>query len=94
MTGLANGTKYYFTVEAVNGVGSSGPSNELSATPSSLNLVLRMSNPGLFSGLDSYYLITVTNDAKTSTSGTLTITDTLPAGIAYQGTLISPGWSC
>ena len=23
MTGLANGTKYYFTVEAVNGVGSS-----------------------------------------------------------------------
>ena len=32
-TGLTNGTKYYFTVEAVNGVGNSSASNEASATP-------------------------------------------------------------
>ena len=33
MTGLANGTKCFFTVEAVNSVGNSAPSNEASATP-------------------------------------------------------------
>jgi predicted phage tail protein len=32
-TGLTNGTTYYFTVAAVNSVGSSGPSNEAAATP-------------------------------------------------------------
>ncbi|MGD0320728.1 MAG: DUF4214 domain-containing protein [Acidimicrobiales bacterium] len=32
-TGLTNGTTYYFTVEAVNGVGNSSASNEASATP-------------------------------------------------------------
>jgi hypothetical protein len=34
VTGLTNGTPYFFTVEAVNGVGNSLPSNEVSATPS------------------------------------------------------------
>jgi hypothetical protein len=34
-TGLTNGTTYYFTVAAVNSVGSSGPSNEAAATPAS-----------------------------------------------------------
>jgi hypothetical protein len=33
--GLMNGTKYYFIVEALNGVGYSPPSNEASATPAS-----------------------------------------------------------
>jgi len=33
VTSLTNGTKYYFTVEAVNSVGSSSASNEVSATP-------------------------------------------------------------
>jgi hypothetical protein len=34
LSGLTNGTAYYFTVQAVNGVGSSASSNELSSTPS------------------------------------------------------------
>jgi hypothetical protein len=33
VTGLTNGTTYYFKVEAVNGVGNSAASNEASATP-------------------------------------------------------------
>jgi fibronectin type 3 domain-containing protein len=33
-TGLTNGTAYFFTVKAVNSVGTSGASNEASATPS------------------------------------------------------------
>jgi subtilase family serine protease len=33
ITGLTNGTTYYFTVKGINDVGSSAPSNEASATP-------------------------------------------------------------
>jgi hypothetical protein len=32
VTGLANGTPYYFTVASVNAAGSSAPSNEANAT--------------------------------------------------------------
>ncbi|HEY1651734.1 MAG TPA: fibronectin type III domain-containing protein [Acidimicrobiales bacterium] len=33
VNGLTNGTEYYFTVEATNGGGTSGPSSEIHATP-------------------------------------------------------------
>jgi fibronectin type 3 domain-containing protein len=38
-TGLANGTTYFFVVEAVNAVDHSAPSNELSATPNAVVVV-------------------------------------------------------
>ena len=33
VTGLSNGTKYYFTIKAVNGIGSSVASTEVNARP-------------------------------------------------------------
>ena len=33
VTGLTHGTRYYFTVKAINTVGPSAPSGEASATP-------------------------------------------------------------
>jgi hypothetical protein len=49
VTGLTNGTTYYFTVAAVNSVGPSASSNEASATPSTvpgrpLSLAIRAGN--------------------------------------------------
>ena len=54
-----------------------------------------MSSPGLLSGVGGLYLITVTNLAATPTTGTLTITDVLPSGLSYDGTLVyPPGFRC
>jgi len=36
ITGLSNGTSYYFKIAAVNSGGTSAPSNEVSATPTSV----------------------------------------------------------
>jgi hypothetical protein len=65
-----------------------------STTPSN-NLQIQLSSPGLVSGIGGLYLITVTNDASTASTGTLTITDPLPAGLSYKGILSIPqGWHC
>jgi hypothetical protein len=45
-TGLTNGTAYYYKVAAVNATGSSGYSNEASATPAVVNIVLTPSDFG------------------------------------------------
>jgi len=48
---------------------------------------------GFSSGHTGTYLINVINTGKASTSGTLTVTDTLPPGLKYTGA-IAPGWTC
>ena len=46
------------------------------------------------SGSTFNYIIRVTNDGPANVSGTTTVTDTLPAGIAPNGTISASGWSC
>jgi hypothetical protein len=95
-----NGTTYYYEVEAVNGVGTGTASNEKSATPegttSTNNLKIQMlALPTFVSNAPNAYLIAVTNEASTATTGTLTLTDVLPAGLTLEGSLvIPPGFSC
>jgi len=65
------------------------------ATTSANNLRIQLSSPALISGVGGLYLITVTNLAATPTTGTLTITDALPSGLSYVGTLVYPsGFRC
>ena len=60
------------------------------STTSSNNLQIQLSSSGLVSGVGGIYLLTVTNHASTASTGTLTITDALPAGLSYNGVLADP----
>ena len=65
------------------------------STTSSNNLQIQLSSPGLVSGIGGIYLLTVSNHASTASTGTLTITDALPAGLSYNSILPIPqGWHC
>ena len=55
VTGLTNGRTLYFTVEAVNSIGSSGPSAEVSATPRAVGYWLVSSDGGVFSFGDAAF---------------------------------------
>ena len=59
------------------------------------NLKIELSSPGLLWGIGGLYEVSITNEAATSTTGTLTVTDALPAGLSYlfAGSL-PPGWHC
>jgi hypothetical protein len=86
-TGLTNGTTYYYKVKATNAAGTSGYSNEASATPqASTNLV---QNPGFESGLTNWG--TGTGVIVTSAhSGTKALQ--MATGNAGQGDQTITGW--
>ncbi|HSZ37740.1 MAG TPA: hypothetical protein VK773_11675, partial [Acidimicrobiales bacterium] len=60
------------------------------ATTSPDNLRIQLSALGLVSNVGGLYGITVTNLASTATTGAVTITDVLPAGLSYIGVLQFP----
>ena len=65
------------------------------ASTSGNNLTIQLSSPGLFWGIGGLYDIRITNEAATATTGTLTVTDVLPTGLSYLGTVWLPsGWHC
>ncbi len=67
-----------------------------SPTTSTNNLKIQMLGlPEMLTNAPNAYLIAVTNQAKTATTGTLTVTDVLPTGLKLQGALVVPsGFKC
>ncbi len=60
-----------------------------------IDLTITKTHPGNFtqSGTGSYTL-TVTNIGTTTSAGTVTVTDTLPTGLTFNGTPTGTGWAC
>ncbi|MBN9501620.1 MAG: hypothetical protein BGO01_00340 [Armatimonadetes bacterium 55-13] len=77
-TGLANGTTYYYVVSAVNSVGESANSSQVSATPAASTSAQLLLNPGFESGSASW----------TASSGVITnSTSRSPHGGSYYAWL-------
>lgn len=59
------------------------------------DLTLEKSHTGSFTvGSTGTYSLTVNNIGPSATSGIITITDTLPAGLTYLGNVTNSDWSC
>jgi uncharacterized repeat protein (TIGR01451 family) len=69
-------------------------SNTFSLTNTAYDLTISKAPVGVFSQgqQGAQYTITVTNAGNLATNGTITVTDTLPAGLTYVSG--SAGWSC
>ena len=66
----------------------------LTVVPAAVDLALKMAHAGNFTvGTNGVYTLTVTNVGTIPTTGTITVTDTLPSGLGFvSGT--GTGWSC
>ncbi|HEV7744231.1 MAG TPA: DUF11 domain-containing protein [Pyrinomonadaceae bacterium] len=83
----------------VSGGGQTNTTNDSASDPTTINqvadLTITKTHTGNFTrGLNGSYTITVTNSGPTATSGTVTVTDTLPAGLTPTGWSGAAPWSC
>jgi uncharacterized repeat protein (TIGR01451 family) len=62
--------------------------------PGSPDLAIAMSHEGDFTaGGHGAYILTITNQAQTATSGSITVTDILPPGLTFDSAT-GTGWTC
>jgi uncharacterized repeat protein (TIGR01451 family) len=88
---LANTTSGVSSNESATGA----VSNTATLTVSSIDLQVKKSHSGTFTvGSTGTYTITVNNAGTGPTSGTITVTDTLPTGLTYLSTSGGTGWTC
>src|SRR5205085_8058787 len=83
---------------AVSGGGQTNTANDSASDPTTINgvpdLTIAKSHSGNFTqGQSGTYTITASNSGGAATSGTVTVTDTLPAGLTYSSAT-GTGWSC
>ncbi|HEY0173247.1 MAG TPA: DUF11 domain-containing protein, partial [Pyrinomonadaceae bacterium] len=82
----------------VSGGNDSDTGNNTASDPTTINgvpdLVVAKTHSGNFTqGQNGSYTITASNAGGASTSGTVTVTDTLPAGLSYVSAA-GTGWTC
>jgi uncharacterized repeat protein (TIGR01451 family) len=96
ITGLTVGTIYHFRVTATNALGSTNGLDQMftTATVGVPNLVITATHNGSFTQGDTgdVYTITVTNIGTAPSSGTVTVVDTLPAGLTATA-ISGAGWT-
>jgi uncharacterized repeat protein (TIGR01451 family) len=84
----------------VTTAGDTNAANDTATDPTTINasaepdLSISKSHSGNFTlGLNGTYTLTVTNVGAASTTGTITVTDTLPVGLTYVSAS-GTGWTC
>jgi uncharacterized repeat protein (TIGR01451 family) len=61
---------------------------------SDVQMVSVTASAGFATGFNSTYTLTVTNNGPQSAPGTVTVTDTLPAGLTFVSATPPAGWTC
>src|ERR1017187_7128863 len=95
LTGLAAGMTYHFAVSATNVLGTNnGLDQTFTTIPSVTDLAIMASHTGSFTQGDTSdtYTIIVTNIGNTASSGTVTVVDTLAAGLTATA-ISGAGWT-
>ena len=96
LPGLTAGTLYHFRVAATNLLGAvNGADNTFSTSPVGVpDLAVGLSHAGSFTQGDTgvTYTITVANTGTAASSGSVTVTDLLPAGLTATA-LAGSGWN-
>ena len=96
VSGLSAGTTYHFRVAATNALGAANGLDQTftTATVGAPDLAITATHTGNFTQGDTNdtYTITITNVGAVASSGTVTVTDALPAGLAATA-ISGSGWT-